>query len=83
MHSAQTSQLNGMALVAIHQRARGTDKVEMLTQPQTEIQRWNIDRLVFYARNPRKKDAAVDRICGSIGCKRYRVQIRQPDLAST
>ena len=44
MHSAQISQLNGMALVAIHQQARGADKVEMLTQPQTEIQNWNIDR---------------------------------------
>jgi DNA modification methylase len=31
-----------------------------------EIQIWNIDRLVFYARNPRKNDAAVDRMCGSI-----------------
>src|SRR5438067_12730408 len=33
---------------------------------QTEIETWNIDRLVFYARNPRKNDAAVDRMCGSI-----------------
>src|ERR1043166_6701997 len=33
---------------------------------QTEIQTWNIDRLIFYARNPRKNDAAVDRMCGSI-----------------
>ena len=32
--------------------------------PQTQI--WPIDRLVFYARNPRKNDAAVDRMCGSI-----------------
>jgi DNA modification methylase len=31
-----------------------------------EIQTWPIDRLVFYARNPRKNDAAVDRMCGSI-----------------
>src|SRR5437588_8179353 len=31
-----------------------------------EIQSWPIDRLVFYARNPRKNDAAVDRMCGSI-----------------
>src|SRR5450756_1137913 len=30
------------------------------------IQNWPIDRLVFYARNPRKNDAAVDRMCGSI-----------------
>jgi DNA modification methylase len=32
--------------------------------PQTQI--WRIDKLVFYARNPRKNDAAVDRMCGSI-----------------
>jgi ParB-like chromosome segregation protein Spo0J len=31
-----------------------------------QIQIWHIDRLVFYARNPRKNDAAVDRMCGSI-----------------
>src|SRR5258706_13031546 len=34
--------------------------------PSTEFQTWPIDRLVFYARNPRKNDAAVDRMCGSI-----------------
>ena len=42
----------------------------MLSQgPSTQtlqIQTWSIDRLVFYARNPRKNDAAVDRMCGSI-----------------
>jgi DNA modification methylase len=38
----------------------------MVTQPQREIQTWSIDKLVFYARNPRKNDAAVDRMCGSI-----------------
>jgi DNA modification methylase len=32
----------------------------------TEIQIWPIDRLVFYTRNPRKNDAAVDRMCSSI-----------------
>jgi hypothetical protein len=31
---------------------------------QTEI--WSIDRLIFYARNPRKNDAAVDRMCASV-----------------
>src|SRR5947199_4351693 len=30
------------------------------------IQIWPIDELVFYARNPRKNDAAVDRMCSSI-----------------
>lgn len=32
------------------------------TQP-LEIQIWSIERLVFYVRNPRKNDAAVDRMC--------------------
>src|ERR1039458_1917735 len=36
------------------------------SQHSLEIQIWNIDRLVFYARNPRKNDAAVDRMCASI-----------------
>src|SRR5450631_1700126 len=31
-----------------------------------QVQYWPIDRLVFYARNPRKNDGAVDRMCGSI-----------------
>src|SRR5450759_2933113 len=31
-----------------------------------QIQTWPIDQLVFYARNPRKNDAAVDRMCSSI-----------------
>jgi ParB-like chromosome segregation protein Spo0J len=34
--------------------------------PPMEIQIWPIDKLVFYARNPRKNDAAVDRMCSSI-----------------
>jgi hypothetical protein len=34
--------------------------------PPMEIQIWHIDRLVFYARNPRKNDSAVDRMCASI-----------------
>ena len=39
----------------------------MIQSPQsTEIQVWPLDRLVFYVRNPRKNDAAVDRMCGSI-----------------
>jgi DNA modification methylase len=37
------------------------------TATQTlQIESWRIDRLVFYARNPRKNDAAVDRMCASI-----------------
>src|SRR5947209_3626927 len=31
-----------------------------------EVHAWPIDKLVVYARNPRKNDAAVDRMCGSI-----------------
>jgi hypothetical protein len=31
-----------------------------------KLEQWPIDKLVFYARNPRKNDAAVDRMCGSI-----------------
>jgi ParB-like nuclease domain len=39
----------------------------MIKLPQTlAIQDWPIDRLVHYARNPRKNDAAVDRMCSSI-----------------
>jgi hypothetical protein len=30
------------------------------------IELWSIDRLIFYARNPRKNDAVVDRMCASI-----------------
>ncbi len=37
------------------------------TADQThQIQTWNIERFVFYVRNPRKNDAAVDRMCASI-----------------
>src|ERR1022692_2469809 len=35
------------------------------TQPM-EIQFWPIDKFVFYARNPRKNDIAVDRMCASL-----------------
>jgi DNA modification methylase len=38
----------------------------MPTEISTEIQTWSIDKLVFYPRNPRKNDAAVDRMCASI-----------------
>ena len=34
--------------------------------PNPQIQMWHIDRFVFYARNPRKNDAVVDRMCASI-----------------
>ncbi len=39
----------------------------MITSPTTlAIQFWSIERFVLYARNPRKNDAAVDRMCSSI-----------------
>src|SRR5947199_3606098 len=41
------------------------DSLAVAPQP-AEIQTWHIERLIFYARNPRKNDAAVDRMCSSI-----------------
>ena len=39
----------------------------MLTQHMAQqIESWDINRFVPYARNPRKNDAAVDRMCASI-----------------
>ena len=39
----------------------------MICQPMAQrIEYWPIDKLVFYARNPRKNDSAVDRMCSSI-----------------
>ena len=38
----------------------------MVHSAQHEIQIWPIDKLVEYARNPRKNDGSVDRMCGSI-----------------
>ena len=34
----------------------------MTESASLQIKVWPIDRLVFYARNPRKNDAAVDRM---------------------
>lgn len=31
-----------------------------------QMETWRIDRLIPYARNPRKNDQAVDRMCASI-----------------
>src|SRR5580698_7628921 len=41
-------------------------RVQMTDSPNPQIQTWHIDRLVLYARNPRKNDAAIDRMCASI-----------------
>jgi hypothetical protein len=39
----------------------------MLAQPAAQrVEQWPIDKLILYARNPRKNDSAVDRMCGSI-----------------
>jgi len=39
----------------------------MITSPQSlEVLAWHIDRFVFYVRNPRKNDAAIDRMSSSI-----------------
>src|SRR5882724_9029040 len=38
----------------------------MVSQAAAHIQIWPVDKLVFYGRNPRKNDSAVDRMCGSI-----------------
>ena len=35
-------------------------------QAMATIELWPIDKFIFYARNPRKNDAAVDRMCASI-----------------
>jgi DNA modification methylase len=40
--------------------------LSQLAATQTQIQIWPIDRLVFYARNPRKNDSAVYRMASSI-----------------
>jgi len=48
--------------------ARSTANAGVVTPTETplEIQTWPIDKLVPYARNPRKNDAAVDRMCGAL-----------------
>ncbi|MGA2137085.1 MAG: DNA methyltransferase [Bryobacteraceae bacterium] len=38
----------------------------MSESPTLAIKTWHIDRFVPYARNPRRNDAAVDRMCASI-----------------
>ena len=46
---------------------RGEACFQQATAAQnTQIQYQHIDQLKDYARNPRKNDAAVDRMCGSI-----------------
>src|SRR3954447_19058675 len=41
--------------------------MDMISEPVAQsVRQWPLDNLIFYARNPRKNDAAVDRMCGSI-----------------
>jgi DNA modification methylase len=50
----------------------------MLSQPTAQplqIQIWSIERFVFYVRNPRKNDAAVDRMCSSIRAFGFKVPV--------
>src|SRR6516164_6038674 len=47
----------------------------MTESASLQIQTWSIDKLVFYARNPRKNDAAVDRMCPSIRVFGFKIQV--------
>jgi hypothetical protein len=38
----------------------------MITPATQRIENWPVERLIEYARNPRKNDSAVDRMCASI-----------------
>ena len=44
------------------------------SSPAVEIQMWPIDKFVFYVRNPRKNDAAVDRMRAA--AREFRLKIR-------
>jgi hypothetical protein len=46
----------------------------MVTRPGAQsVEIRHIDRLILYARNPRKNDVAVDRMCGSIREFRFKI----------
>src|SRR2546427_9226026 len=47
---------------ATHKRGESLSDVTA----NTNVQYWRIDRFVLYARNPRRNDAAVDRMIASI-----------------
>ena len=42
---------------------------------ELKMEQWSIDRLVEYARNPRKNDEVVDRMCGAIREFGFRIPI--------
>ena len=46
--------------------------------PPREVQVWPIERLILYARNPRKNDAAVDRMCASIREFGFKIPVLPP-----
>lgn len=46
-----------------------------MTASQVDIQSWAIERFVDYARNPRKNDAAVDRMCGSLSEYGFKIPV--------
>jgi DNA modification methylase len=53
----------------LRKAATTREATEQALQPYpkaTSIEMWPIERLVEYSRNPRKNDAAVDRMCSSI-----------------
>jgi ParB-like chromosome segregation protein Spo0J len=47
----------------------------VIASPPLEIQLWPIDKLVFYARNLRKNDAAVDRLCSRISDFGFKIPV--------
>jgi ParB-like nuclease domain len=47
----------------------------MAAVPALKVEQWPIDRLVEYARNPRKNDAHVDRMAGAIREFGFRIPI--------
>src|SRR5450432_875606 len=59
-----------MKFGTVIQRTLGTGapaNTEMASQAlDTQVEMWLIDRLIPYARNPRKNDAAIDRMAASI-----------------
>src|SRR5947209_11774933 len=65
MRSEDTSEVTDSALWDKRAVAGCLHSQETAAQA-THIQTWSIDRLVDYARNPRKNDSAVDRMCSSI-----------------
>ncbi len=47
-----------------------------------EVQIWTIEKLIFYLRNPRKNDAAVDRMVASLELDSRCVDVAVPRVQS-